>query len=70
MEKHIDTIHFLETKEGYQFLSSTAYNEREFEEWEILQHKSKLMSNLEIKKLYELTLKNVVDKIQNILESN
>ena len=65
------TIHFMQTPRWYQYLTSTAYNEMEFKEWDIIEEASAEVSEEELNKLqsdsWQQVRENIKNKIKELL---
>lgn len=58
-------LHFLETKYGYQYLCSTAYDERDFKEWDIINEKVEEVDEKELNKLQTSAWQEVREMIKD-----
>jgi hypothetical protein len=61
-------LHFMQTDKWYSYLTSTAYNEMEFKEWQILKEVEVVVSDKELEKLQTTSWVEVREWIKNKVE--
>ena len=62
-------IHFMNTDKGYQYMCSTAYDETNFKEWDILKEVVEDVSERDMEKLTSSTWQEVREMIKSKIDN-